>query len=65
MKLDELACVMMHSKPPGYYNLCFAVRVHEDKGVEVLAMSEPKVLPADDTAAIRAVHQPNSSQETT
>lgn len=54
--LDEIACVLAGDLAPGYYNLGFAVRVHADKGVEVLAMAPAHVLPADDIAMLQAHH---------
>lgn len=52
MSLDDLAVVLTKDQAPGFYSLCFAVRVHDDRGVEVLGMATPRALPVDDIAAL-------------
>jgi hypothetical protein len=53
VRIDEqLAVILTQNCAPGFYNLCIAVRVYDDKGVEVLGIAPPAVLPVDDVTAL-------------
>jgi hypothetical protein len=52
--LDRVACVLFKGKGPGFFSASIAVQVHDDGGVEILGITLPRDLPADEVAALRA-----------